>query len=273
MYLGETVVPYATLEPLKALLPVKHGEYEIPADGDGPGGIRLGGLERMMRGRWQTVSRMWEENKAAANELNLLRRLDYHGGLANQLEWQQNSSHKPVRILYPKAGQPTAALLRDDHALVDYTTYWVTCQNVEEAHYLLAIINSDTLASAVNQYTTPNWAGNTRDLEKHLWKLPIPEYDAADPLHREIAEAGTAAARGAAARLAELRFQRGERLTVTIARRELRAWLRASAEGAAVEEAVGRLLGGGAGYSSPRSLWDMNVVAWLVDYDPIAERR
>ena len=34
-----------------------------------------------------------------------------------------------------------------------------------------------------------------------------------------------------------------DRVTVTIARRELRKWLRASPEGQAVEDAVGRLLG------------------------------
>ena len=63
VYLGETVVPYATLEPLKAILPVKRGEYKIPSDSDGPGGIRLGGLERIMRGRWQTISRLWERQQ------------------------------------------------------------------------------------------------------------------------------------------------------------------------------------------------------------------
>ena len=58
VHLGETVVPYATLEPLKALLPVRQGEYEIPIDSDGPGGVRLGGLDQRMRGRWQTISQI-----------------------------------------------------------------------------------------------------------------------------------------------------------------------------------------------------------------------
>ena len=84
-----------------------------------------------------------------------------------------------------------------------------------------------------------------RDLQKHLWKLPIPEFDAGVELHAEIAAAGEAAAAGAAGRLAALREERGADVGVTIVRRELRKWLRASAEGRAVEEAVGRLLGGG----------------------------
>ena len=70
-----------------------------------------------------------------------------------------------------------------------------------------------------------------------------PEFDDGDALHVEVSEAGAAATKGAAERLAALREER-DRVTVTIARRELRKWLRASPEGAAVEAAVGRLLGG-----------------------------
>ena len=91
-----------------------------------------------------------------------------------------------------------------------------------------------------------NWAGNgPRHLHKHLWKLPIPEFDPANGLHVELSQAGRAAADGAAQRLAQLRQER-DRVTVTIARRELRQWLRESAEGNAVEDAVGRLLRGSA---------------------------
>ena len=81
-------------------------------------------------------------------------------------------------------------------------------------------------------------------MHKHLWKLPIPEFDDADPLHLAISRAGEAAAAGAAKQLEQLRQDR-PKLTVTIARRELRKWLRASAEGKAVEEGVGELLGAG----------------------------
>ena len=51
VHLGETLAPYVTLEPLKALLPFKRGETAIPKDDIGVGGIRLGGLDRQMRQR------------------------------------------------------------------------------------------------------------------------------------------------------------------------------------------------------------------------------
>ena len=85
-----------------------------------------------------------------------------------------------------------------------------------------------------------------RDLQKQLWKLPIPEFDPEDSLHAVVSEAGRVAAEGAAERLARLREDRGE-VTVTIARREIRKWLREKVEGNAVEEAVGALLANKAG--------------------------
>ena len=42
VHLGETIAPYVTLEPLKALLPIKQGDATIPADDNGTGGVRLG---------------------------------------------------------------------------------------------------------------------------------------------------------------------------------------------------------------------------------------
>ena len=242
VHLGETVAPYVTLEPLKALLPLKQGDAAIPVDDDGPGGIRLGGLEMRMRDRWQKVSRLWEVNKALANKLNLIGQLDYMGKLSAQLAWQQNAGGRPVRVVYTSAGRPTASLLQDDAVVVDYKLFWIACKSLDEANYLLAIINSDALATGVNKYTTPNWAGNTRDLQKHLWKLDIPEFDSSEDLHVTIAEAGAKAAVGAKSKLDELRLLRGEGLTVTVTRREIRDWLRTSDEREHVENSVKKLL-------------------------------
>ena len=105
----------------------------------------------------------------------------------------------------------------------------------------MAIVNSDVLREGVTPLM-PKGQFGPRELHKHLWKLPIPEFDPDNPLHAEVSTAGEAAAEGAARQLAQLRQQR-DRVTVTIARRELRKWLRQSPEGQAVEDAVKSLLG------------------------------
>ena len=122
-----------------------------------------------------------EENRAAANKLDLLGQLDYYGKLSAQLEWQRNPGDRPVRVVYNQSGAPTAALV-NDYAIMDKKLYWVTCQSLKEAHYLLAIINSDVLYEMVTPLMSKGQFG-ARDLEKHLWKLPIPEFDPDNPLH------------------------------------------------------------------------------------------
>lgn len=243
VHLGETIVPYATLAPLKAVLPLKQGDAELPADADGVFGISLGKLERRMRGRWRTINALWEDNKSSNNKLSLLDRIDYHGELTAQLKWQHGQSERRIRVVYASAGIPTAALLHDDNAIVESKLFWITCKTMREAHYLMAIINSSTLYEAVKPLMTKGQFG-ARDLQKHLWKLPIPEFDADNPTHSAIADAGAAAALGAQAALRELQAERGGDVSVRIARRELRKWLEASAEGQAVEAAVEALLRG-----------------------------
>ena len=185
-----------------------------------------------MRDRWQTVSDIWETNKASANKLELLGQLDYLHKLSAQLEWKRSPGSRPLRVLYNSSGTPTAALICDDEVVVDYTLFWITCEDLQEAHYLLAIINSQALYDAVSPLMAKGQFG-ARHLQKHLWKLPIPEFDPGKRQHTAIAKAGEEAARGAAQQLARLREQR-DKVTVTVARRELRRWLRESPEGKAV---------------------------------------
>ena len=177
VHLGETIVPYATLDPLRAVLPLKRGEHEVPTSKNGVGGIRLGGLRQRMRDRWRIVSSLWEENRAAANKMNLSGQLDYYGKLSSQLEWRQAPGDRPVRVAYNQSGAPTAALIQGNESLVDYTLFWIACSDIQEANYLLAIINSQALYEAVASLM-PKGQFGARHLEKHLWKLPIPEFGA-----------------------------------------------------------------------------------------------
>ena len=133
-------------------------------------------------------------------------------------------------------------MLRENDALVDHLLYWIACENISEANYLLAVINSNALYREVASLI-PKGQFCARDLHKHLWKLSIPAFDACNLLQVRASHAGEAAAQGAAKHLTELRQDRGE-LTVTIARREIRNWLRESKEGKGLEEVVKRLLAG-----------------------------
>ena len=240
-HLGETLIPYATLDPLQVILPVKRRSM-ISYDSASPDGVAINSMGRRMRNRWRAVSRAWEEHKRPGNQMTLIEQLDYYGKLSAQLTWQANPEYRPFRVAYAKSGTPTAAVIEDDEAIVENILNWIACSSKAEADYLLAVINSDALYDAIKPFM-PKGQFGARHVHKHLWRLPIPEFDGGDSLHVSIAGAGRQAAAGVERELGNLR-QRFPRLTVTIARREIRKWLRESAEGKRVEEVVGLLLGG-----------------------------
>ena len=249
IHLGETVAPYVLLEPRKAVLPVRYGEKLVTPkerkklaenNAETICDLEPSSMELRMRARWLATNEIWDEHKSSNNRLDLVGRLDYMGNLSAQL-----GRFAPFRLLYTSAGRPTATVLTNTNELIDYKLFWIDCETLEEAHYLAAIINSDTLAEAVNSFTTPNWAGKTRDLQKHLWRLPIPTYDSNNSLHTDLAALGGQLAAEAATQLTDLQTARAadnKSTSVIVARRELRRWLSAHPPAQQVEQLVAQLI-------------------------------
>ena len=171
--------------------------------------------------------------------MSLYQRLNYHNILTSQLEWMRNPGNRPIRIAYTTSGTPTATLISDDKAVLDETLYQVTCRTLDEAYYLLAIINSDTLATTVNRFM-PKGLFGARHLHKHLWKLPIPAYDPNDARHADLSGLGRRATVEAQTVIAGLG---SAPLSVTKARAVLRhEWQPNSSTAQDIETAVQQLL-------------------------------
>ena len=206
VFLGESIAPYVTLPPLTAALPVDKQTMMLPLHHNGcqkdANGriirhnaceVDTAQLDTRMRSRWITMSSLWDANKGKNDKKSLYQRLNYHNILTSQLEWSSASGDRPVRIAYTTSGVPTAAMVDEDKAVLDTTLYQVSCHDLDEAYYLLAIINSDALATAVNQFM-PKGLFGARHLHKHLWKLPIPEYDPNEQTHADLSSLGKRAA-------------------------------------------------------------------------------
>ena len=194
IYLGESIAPYFALPPHKAALPIDKRNMIMPTMDDGSGEVDPRKLERNMERRWATMCRLWDENKGVNDKKTLSQNLDWIGKLSSQLSWCGSPGDRPIRLAYTTSGEPSAALIEDQKAILDTSVYQVTCRDLDEAHYLLAIINSNALAAAVKPFCPTNWARKIRTLHKHIWKLPIPEYDSTVALHRHLSQLGREAA-------------------------------------------------------------------------------
>ena len=238
--LGETIVPYVCLPPLKGVLPVSDWRIDSDESEASTRDVRSESLAPRVRNRWAKMRDLWDQNKSANNRLTLLEQIDYMSKLSSQLAWRSDTNRTSVlRVVYASSGQPTAAVCEDEDAIIDYTLFWVQCDTIAEARYLTGVINSRVLRERVEPLM-PKGQWGSRHVQKHLWKLPIPRFDPGDPAYLEVAVTADAATRGAGAVLDAKRssLPNGTALTSRAARGSVREWLQMSQEGRAVEEAV-----------------------------------
>ena len=242
VYLGESIAPYVRLSPRTAVLPASRAAMSVPLDQDGA--IDRRGLTPNMRDRWEIMERLWDANKKKSDRKTLFQNLNWLNKLTSQLAALRAMPAGGVRLAYATSGRPTAAIIADDKAIVDTNLYQIICAGMDEAHYLMAIINSAALEDAVEPFRPTGLfgKGGARHLHKHLWKLPIPRYDPSHAAHAALSELGESASRAAN----ELASSLGAGSGVAKTRRELREWQRANATARAIEGAVGELLGAGA---------------------------
>ena len=202
VYLGECIAPYTTLDPLKAALPVIRSTMTIPlnhdeCDGDKHEACRLEvkGLHPTMQRRWNNAAAMFRDTHKDQTIKELFARLNHQSTLESQLEYLRGSINGGaiIRVAYTAAGRPTATVIKDNHAIFENALFQTVCDSESEAHYILAIINSNELAKRAKPLCPTNWAKEIRHFHKHGWKLPIPRYEADDPLHVQLSQLGKAA--------------------------------------------------------------------------------
>ena len=211
VYLGECVAPYVTLHPLKAALPVHRVTMTIPlnhenceANKHNACRLEVAELHSTMQRRWNNAAEMYREAHKNQAIKDLYSNLNHLNKLTSQLEYLQGTitNDETVRVVYTESGQPTAAIIRDNRAIVDRTLYQTVCQSEDEARYVLALINSNALAAATAPFM-PKGLYGPRHFEKHGWKLPIPRYNPSDPLHVHLSELGKTAEQECTVRIAD----------------------------------------------------------------------
>ena len=222
MHLGETILPYRVLKPLKAVIPwdgkrLLHGRDEHLA--------LYPGLDAW----WRQAETIWEANRSS-ERLSLIERLDYQRGMYHQF---------PIltrRVVYTKSGMYLAAAIITGDAVIDHKLYWGTASSLEEARYLEAVLNSDVVTKRVRPLQARG-QHNPRDYDKYVWQLPIPLYDPEDERHARLAVLAEQAEQIAAG----IKLPAGKRFEGL--RSMIRKAIAADEVGQQIEEEVATLLG------------------------------
>jgi len=189
-------------------------------------------------GKWmKEVGEMWAARRGEkSGKQSAYERLDYGKGLSVQ---NLRQSHL---VLYNAAGTNVSATYfdRNQHPrfVVDHKLYWAAFSSHQEAHYVSAILNSETVNAAIKPFQSAGLLGE-RDIHKKLLELPIPTFDTANPKHRRISELGLIAREEAAKGVKSGEFPVDS--TIARQRRFMREHLKSELE--EIDKLVATLLG------------------------------
>lgn len=225
--LGEAVAPFRLLHTVTAVIPLDGSKLLDSALASEAGHRYLAAWLRDTENKWNVNCNKQSDGQP---RMNLRSQLDYMRKLTGQ------TGQPVIRVLYTKAGTRLSAVtIAADSALVDHMAYWAPARSPEEAAYLTTVINSAAVLAKVTDLQ-PHGQRDARHFDNLVWTLPIPEYDPADPPHRDLA-AAAAHAEGIAAAVPLADTQH-----FTAKRRAIRAALAEDGIAAEMEALVDALL-------------------------------
>jgi hypothetical protein len=179
-YLGSGIAPFRALDAIQTVIPWT-------------GGRLLDGVDEQLddyphlAAWWRRAEDMWETHKGATNKLSLRERLDYQGGVGNQMPIQ------PQRLVYSASGNRiTACRLEDTSAITEHKLYWAAMSSAEEGQYMAAILNSDAVHEKVEPLMSEGLFGK-RDIDKYVFSVPFPTFDPDDEIHAKLVATGVRA--------------------------------------------------------------------------------
>ncbi len=187
--LGESVAPYRLLDLVTGVIPMEGGAILTAAGADAHGHRGLAAWLRDSESKWNEHS-----NKGAGGAP----RVPLEQSLNHLQKLTAQANRSPLRVLYTKAGtRLSACWLEDDDVIVDHKAYWAAANSLEEAGYVTAVLNTNVVLDRVKDLQ-PVGQRDARDFDNLVWTLPIPEFDAAEALHVDLAAAALHAAAVAA---------------------------------------------------------------------------
>jgi hypothetical protein len=174
------LLPFRVSEPARAIIPWGNGKL-IGSDANAidayPG----------LADWWQQATELWEKNRAD-EDLTLTKRLDFMMNLTKQFPLPR------LRVVYNKSGMHVvASKLKNQRAVVENGLYWAAVSSEDEANYLCAILNCSATTELARPYMS--YGKDERDIAKHVWQLPIPDFDGSNAVHSELARLGAEADR------------------------------------------------------------------------------
>lgn len=192
--LSKSILPFALFQPQLVALPVT-----IEINQAGGKVIKLHSANDLRQAGWLDAARwfaetekIWDERKTEKNLLVTAK---------DWLNWQSKLTgqnlNAPYLVLYNSSAQDANATVvkREDWDLefiVDHKAYIFTTNNLNEAYYLAAVLNSSVPNALIKDFQSRGLFG-ARDIHKKILDVYFPRYDGGDATHLRLAELSASA--------------------------------------------------------------------------------
>jgi hypothetical protein len=187
--LSKSILPFAVYKPDLVVLPLT-----IENDDSGLKKIKLHIATELrnegylLASRWfSNVENIWGIHRTEKNK-NITAK-DY-------LNWQTKLTtqnlNAPYLVLYNSSGKDANSVVVkrneiDLEFFADYKTYVLHFQNIQEAYYLSAILNSSIPNESMKEFQSRGLFG-ARDVSKKILDIYYPRFDGNDSMHVKLAE-------------------------------------------------------------------------------------
>jgi len=182
--LAKQLMPFTLIEPAAIVVPVEEngGKLSVYTSEE----LRDKGSREFAQWMRKVEDEWNEKREDKAEKQNVYQRLDYQKELTEQ---NLNDRHL---VLYSTSGTNLAAAYVDREKLtlrllLDHKTYWASFPSENEAHYLAAILNSETVNEAIKPFQSMGLMGE-RDIHKKVLDVPFPSYDKDNSTHRDLVQ-------------------------------------------------------------------------------------
>ncbi len=166
------LVPFKLLATLTVFLPIERENFECHLD-------RMKPLARahfaMLGERYKTLQ------KAGASITDLWSRINYNKGVTNPGQRQQ------IKVIFPGSGTILKAAVVEGEVIIDTTCYYYPATSLEEADYLVGVLNSRSISQDLGRRGSTGAGGGLRHYHKKPLEYNIPRFNLGVPLHLEIA--------------------------------------------------------------------------------------
>jgi SAM-dependent methyltransferase len=218
--LGEQIVPFRMRPPEQFVIPLT--QKGIVLGGDSPRIDAYPGLADWVR----RAEALWTGH--GGSKMSLSEQIDHMRKLSQQVPVAG------IRVAYAASGMHVSAVLvTDPRVIIEHAVYWAAVASEAEGQFLVGILNAPVLTELVRPLMS--YGKDERHIDKTVWKLPIPTYNSAVNLHREI----SLLAKTLTDEIAEVAFRSNNFVTI---RKDLRAHLLESETGRELNARVVELL-------------------------------